>query len=93
LGFLNHKNTQNKLVIVKKKKREIEYKEMTSQNTTLGTSKRKTKVAGTFVGGERTVRKVFKRWQCDRMHEKKTKTSGNFWKENKSWRVTGSKRA
>jgi hypothetical protein len=27
------------------------------------------------------------------MHEKKTKTSGNFWKENKSWRVTGSKRA
>jgi hypothetical protein len=54
--------------------------------------KRKTKVAGTFVGGERTVWKVFKRWQCDRMHEKKTKTSGNFEKENKSWRVTGSKR-
>jgi hypothetical protein len=55
--------------------------------------KRKTKVAGTFVGGERTVWKVFKRWQCDRMHEKKTKTSGNFGKKNKSWRVTGSKRA
>jgi hypothetical protein len=42
-------------------------------------------------GGERTVWKVFKRWQCDRMHEKKTKNSGNFGKENKSWRVTGSK--
>jgi hypothetical protein len=27
------------------------------------------------------------------MHEKKTKTSGNFGKENKSWRVIGSKRA
>jgi hypothetical protein len=52
--------------------------------------KRKTKVVGTFVGGERTVWKVFKRWQFDRMHEKKTKTSGNFGKENKSWRVTGS---
>jgi hypothetical protein len=38
-----------------------------------GIGKRKTKVGGTFVGGERTFWKVFKRWQCVRMHEKITK--------------------
>jgi hypothetical protein len=44
--------------------------------------KRKTKVGGTFVGGERTFWKVFKRWQCVRMHEKITK---------KQWQNLGKK--
>jgi hypothetical protein len=40
---------------------------------------RKTKVVGTFVGGERKFWKVFKRWQCVRMHAKKTKNNGKLW--------------
>jgi hypothetical protein len=45
--------------------------------------KRKTKVAGTFVGGKRTIWKVFKRWQCDRMHEKKKKPVATLGKKTK----------
>jgi hypothetical protein len=35
----------------------------------------------------------FQKLASERMHEKKTKTNGNFGKENKSGHVNGNKRA
>jgi hypothetical protein len=54
---------------------------------------RKTKVVGTFVGGERTFWKSFQKMAVCSHACKENKTQWqNFGKENKSWRVSGSKR-